>query len=558
MKLDDICGPAAIAAQLWTAYNLDRLRDVDPDFPDGDVVESMIGAADRFSNERIAPFDIAADRNGCRVVDGRVILPAGHRELWEEFRNGGWTAIDIPVRHGGLGLPDVVALGIQELLDRGSIGFGMLSGASRAACRVLADYADADVATAWLPEIAAGRWAATICISEAGAGSDLARLRTKADRVGDRWSVTGEKLWTSFGDHPLTTRIGHLVLARTDSAASGTRGLSLFLVPDRNEDGSRNGVFARRVEEKMGLHCSPTCAMGFENASAHLIGTEGRGLPQLFSMIQAMRLHVATQGLGATSFCLDKAYRYAIDRKQGGSFDEPPVSILEHADIQLILARLATRLLTLRGLVMAAGVSAQLASRDPEARLMLGWLLPIVKNSGAETGFSAASEAMLVFGGAGYTNEWPIAQRLRDTRVLAIYEGTTGMQATDLVRRRWLRGGEGSEAFLAAVAREAELADGAVRPALCRAIEAFVEATDWLRSSERNARQIDAAARPALALATEVAHGWMAARLARLGWTDEVKRLAFGGLSLMDEAVPAALQAMRDGELRVAAFQSLR
>ena len=540
-----------------TVFGGERLR-ATGHVADPELILSMLQAAHRFANERIAPFDRSADREGCRVVDGRVALPRGQAELWADYREGGWTAIDLPAAHGGLGLPDVVALGIQELLDRGSIGFGMLSGASRAACRVLADHADPALAATWISEIAAGRWAATICISEAGAGSDLARLRTSARRAGERWEVTGEKLWTSFGDHPLTERIGHLVLARTDAEAPGTRGLSLFLVPDRHSDGTRNGVFVRRVEEKMGLHCSPTCAMGFEEADATLIGAEGRGLPQLFSMIQAMRLHVATQGLGASAFSLDLACRYASDREQGGAPDERPIPIIEHADIQLVLSRLAARTLTLRGLVLAAGASAQLRALDAEAGAMLGWLLPIVKNSGAETAVCAASEAMLVFGGAGYTSEWPIEQRLRDARVLAIYEGTTGMQAIDLVRRRWIKPGQGSEVFRAALIEEAGLADAGVRPAIREAIARFDEAGAWLRSPERSALQVDAACRSALLLATELAHGWMAARLVRLGWSDRIRSLGLNGLSAMEEALPAALHAMKDGEMRTRAFRSLR
>ncbi len=185
-------------------------------------------------------------------------------------------------------------------------------------------------------------------------------------------------------------------------------------------------------------------------------------------------------------------------------------------------------------------------------------MLPIVKNSGAETAVCAASEAMLVFGGAGYTSEWPIEQRLRDARVLAIYEGTTGMQAIDLVRRRWIKPGQGSEVFRAALIEEAGLADAGVRPAIREAIARFDEAGAWLRSPERSALQVDAACRSALLLATELAHGWMAARLVRLGWSDRIRSLGLNGLSAMEEALPAALHAMKDGEMRTRAFRSLR
>lgn len=553
---EDIYGPEAIAAQIRTTFGIERIRLQHDEYPDDETIDAMLSAADRFARERIAPFDRASDREGCRAVEGRVVLPAGQEDLWSDYRDGGWTAIDIPANLGGLGLPDVVALGIQELLDRGSIGFGMLSGASRAACRVLGDFADPDIAETWIPQVAAGRWAATICISEAGAGSDLARLRTQARREREEWRVSGEKMWTSFGDHPLTERIGHLVLARTGEPAAGTRGLSLFLVPDRHEDGSSNGVYLRRIEEKLGLHCSPTCALGFEDASARLIGVEGRGLSQLFSMIQAMRLHVATQGLGATSFCLEEAGRYASERLQGGPAAQPPVPIAAHADVQLTLARLATRTLTLRGLILTAGVAGELAASDPAARLLLGWLLPIVKNSGAESGFDAASEAMLIFGGAGYTCEWPIEQRLRDARVLAIYEGTTGMQAIDLVKRRWLPPGEGSEAVLALMSEEAALAEPAVRERLERAITTLGEASNWLRAANRDTVAIDAAARPALALATAAAHGWMAARLVRLGWSERVRDCGRSGLSFMGEEMISAFRAMKEGSERIAAFRN--
>ncbi len=565
MNVGSLASVDTLVRQIGLTPGIDRLRALDgiDAVLQDDMMTAILTEADRFSADRLTPFDRDADRAGCTLRDGRVVLAPGHAEVWAAYRDAGWGATDIPQRSGGQGLPAALAMPVQELFDRGSVSFGMAPGAARSAARLLLTHAAPDIAEAWVPAFAAGAAGATICISEPDAGSDVGRIRTAAMRDGDAWRVTGEKIWISYGDHPLNDRIAHLVLARSDPAVTGTRGLSLFLVPSviAGADGTirRNAVTVRRIEEKLGLHGSPTCALGFEEAEAVLIGAEGRGVPQLFRMIVAMRLQVGTQGLGLASACLLAAVHYAGERRQGGPRDRPPVPIAAHADVQLMLIGMAARIATLRGIVYTAAVAADLADLEPDAdtraqaAALLGWLLPIVKNSGAETAYDIAGEAILLFGGAGYTKEWPVERHLRDARILAIYEGTTGMQALDLVRRRWLPRDAGYEAFVAAIEADLATLPAAAAAALRGLLDQLETATAWLRHTARDDTEIDAAARAGLRAATLVAHGWAGARLAMAG---DAALVACGryALSVATEQLPAALVAMREGSARVGAF----
>ena len=569
MTVRHVASPEAMLHQMRATPGLDRLLELGG-FEDAlhpDTVLAILDEAARFSAERLAPFDRLADRAGCRLEDGRVVLAPGHGALWSEFRAAGWTGLDVPAEFGGQALPALVAMPVQELFDRGSVSFGMAPGAARSAARLLQTHASVDIVQEWVPRLCAGDWGATICISEPDAGSDVGRIRTTATRgVDGLWRVEGEKIWISYGDHDLTPRLGHLVLARSDPSVAGVRGLSLFLVPSVLDapDGAtrRNAVVVRRIEEKLGLHASPTCALGFERAQARLIGVEGRGVAQLFRMIVSMRLQVGTQGLGLATDCLVAAAAYAADRRQGGPREAPPVPIEAHADVQLMLMGFAARVATLRGVVYAAAAASDLAEIEIDAKrrvqsaLLLGWLLPIVKNSGAETAFDVAAEAVLLFGGAGYTTDQPVERHLRDARILAIYEGTTGMQAIDLVRRRWLVPGTGFEAFAERVAHDVATLPGEAAGPLGEAMDRLAAATAWLRDPARTPLQIDACARAGLRAATVVTHGWIAARLAA---GDDRRLAACGryGLSVMTEQLAPAVAAMRAGAARVDAYTDL-
>jgi hypothetical protein len=273
----------------------------------------------------------------------------------------------------------------------------------------------------------------------------------------------------------MASRIGHCLLARTGDEP-GTRGLSLFLVPDRI-DGGANGVSVERIEDKLGLHGSPTCTMRFSDARAILLGAEGRGLSAMFEMIAPMRLHTGCQGLGIASASADIAERYAHERRQGGPPDHPPPPIAEHPDVRRQLAVIRSQTEILRAAVLELATVMDLAHLEQDGSMadLAGWMLPLIKTFGAETGFDAASAAIQVLGGSGYVRDWPLEQYLRDARVMSIYEGTTGMQALDfLTRRLWRDEGRGLTVFLQRARSESDAA-GTVHPGHARTVHAVLD-----------------------------------------------------------------------------------
>jgi alkylation response protein AidB-like acyl-CoA dehydrogenase len=520
---------AVLRAQLALASGMERLRELlSAQAPDPDLLGAVLDEAARFSDRWLVPFNRAADKAGCRIEGGRVATAPGHLQAWEAYREGGWIGLDQPAAFGGQELPLFMLAACQEIFDRGSVAFGMLPTSLRGAARLIAAHADDELKAEWLPRLVTGDWGATICISEPEAGSDVGRIRTLAEPTGDGgWSITGEKIWISYGDHDLAPRIGHCVLARTPGAAAGGAGLSLFLVPDRLGDGAPNGISVRRIEEKLGLHGSPTCALGFEGACGRMIGQSGRGLAQLFTMITTMRLMVAVQGVAIGSAAADTALAYARERRQGGPAERAPVPIAEHADVQRLLAGMASRVEVVRALVLACAVHADIAriaadeAEREQSQALVGWLLPILKTFAGETGFEVASEAIQVFGGAGYVKDWPVEQLLRDARVLTIFEGTSGMQSLDLLQRRLRRDrGRGLEAFLELARR-----DIAVAPASPET-QALSQTLDELADEARRLAQTnsDAGAYPFLRLAAWAATGWAALRLAECEGADAAGR----------------------------------
>ncbi|MFD1913742.1 acyl-CoA dehydrogenase family protein [Halodurantibacterium flavum] len=401
---------------------------------DDATVTAILSEAAKFAEGVLAPLNPVADRTGCRLQDGRVATPPGYAGAWLRLGQDGWLSMDLAEGAGGQGLPLTLHAAAAPFFEGAAMAFMMLAGSTRAAAHLLTQTGGA-VAAEWVPRLASGDWTATICISEPDAGSDVGRIRTRAEEVEGGWRITGSKIWISFGDHDMADRIGHLLLARTGPASAGTRGLSLFLVPDRTDSGARNGITVTRIEEKMGLHGSPTCALSFAGSEGILLGEAGRGLPQLFRMIELMRLQTACQGLGIAQRALAIARSYASERLQGGPPDAPPVPLGSHPDVRRQLLAIAAPTAVLRALVL------ELSTLMDGDEGLAGYLLPLAKNFGAETGFQAASGAMQVLGGAGYTREWPVEQLLRDARVIAIYEGTTGMQAQDFLIRRLIRDG---------------------------------------------------------------------------------------------------------------------
>ncbi len=498
-------------------------------FPDSDpeTWTAVVEQAALLAEEVIDPLDAVLDGVGARLVDGRVHCAPGHRAGWDALVHGGWLTLPLAPEHGGQGLPLVLNTACEELFNRASAAFTMLATPGRTAAAMLVGVADPTLRDVWVPKLLSGEWTATICISEADAGSDVARLRTRATQDGGQWRVTGEKIWISYGDHDLAGRIGHFMLARSSDAA-GVRGLSLFLVPDRLDDGTRNTVQVRRIEHKLGLHGSPTCVVGFDGAAATLIGAEGRGLQTLFPMMLQMRLSCAPQGVGVAEAALAPAIDYAQARRQGGDAGAPPVPIVAHADVQRQLLAMAARVEIARGIALATATVLDLGDHAPEFeradwRVLAEFLLPIAKDGSARLAFDVSSGALQVLGGAGYTREWPVERRLRDSRVFAVFEGTTGIQAIDMLHRRlWRDRGAGLSRFL--VMARADLGTDPRSATVGGVLELLETTAATLLAWERDPHEADAGATAFLDLCGLAVGGWIALRIALFAGEDAVGR----------------------------------
>lgn len=505
-----------IARHLLHSVGFAELQCLQPQLtiPDSSLIDGVLDTAARFADDVLVPLNDQMDREGVHIADGRVKTATGHDEAWSQFIAGGWPTLDQPEAYGGQALPLALALAVQELGDRACPAFGMLVVLQRAAAHLLAAWGDEAACENWLPGLVSGEVGATICISEPGAGSDVAQLRTNARRDDEGvWRITGEKCWISYGDQDLTDRLVHCVLARTDDGSAARPEIGLFLV----EGGATQGdaVKILRIEEKLGLHGSPTCVIAFEDAHAIPLGDPARGLSQMFVMITQMRLAVGAMGLGIAAAATDTAIAYALERKQGGK-PGSPVPIAGHADIRRQLSLMISRTELLRSLLFACANHADLArlADDPDSRNasadLLQFLLPVVKTMGADAAFLNSSDAIQILGGAGYTREWPVEQALRDARVLSVFEGTTGIQALDLVHRRVRKNPEGLARF---IAEARQLDDGRLN----RCLDQLETSAQYLRNEQLDMETVEAGATAFLDLATIAAMGWMAARFDQLG-----------------------------------------
>lgn len=498
---------------------------------DDDDLAAILGEAARVAEEIVAPLNPIGDRVGARFADGKVHVPAEYRDAYRALAEGGWIGLEHAPELGGQGMPLTLFVAVNQLFERASPAFMMAPGGSRAAARLLTEWADEGTRADWVPALLTGAATATICISEPEAGSDVGRIRTRAVREGGGWRVTGQKIWISFGNHDLVPRIGHCVLART-SDAPGTRGLSLFLVE------SGPGVTTLRIEEKLGLHGSPTCALGFDDAPAVLVGEEGRGLPQLFTMIRHMRLMVACQGLGTAQGCYDAAMSHAQERRQGGDPKAPAVPIIQHADVRRQLDEMKSAIDLFRLALVETAVASDLGRDDPAMARRSALLLPLVKNFGAELGFDTAGRAVMVLGGSGFTTDYPVEQALRDSRVFAIYEGTTGMQAQDFLLRQCLADdGAGLESMLDTAAKETG--------DLPEAADIVARFRSFFASDVMPAGRVAqlAMAEPVMRAAWLAVQAWMCARMHAAPETETF--LATAGPSLDREIARARLQFRR-------------
>ncbi|CAN7170085.1 acyl-CoA dehydrogenase family protein [Acidovorax sp. LjRoot74] len=450
---------------------------------DGELAAQVLEEAAKFVDTAVAPLQRTGDEVGCRFDAGQVHTPPGFRDAYQAFWQGGWPALACAPEDGGQGLPAVLECVLFEWLAGANHGWTMAPGLLHGAYECIKHHASDALKAQYLEKVATGEWLATMCLTEAHAGSDLGLVRTRGVPQPDGSArVNGSKIFISGGEHDLTDNIVHLVLARLPDAPAGPKGLSLFLVPKVLPDGSRNAVVCERIEEKMGLHGSPTCVMRFDDATGWLVGEPNKGLNAMFVMMNAARLHVGLQGIGLLEAAWQKASAYAAERRQMRAPGAKDTSLIQ--DHPAIRRTLQTQRAWIDGgRVLAYHTALQLdvakhsadAGERAAAQRWCALVTPVLKAALTDQGFHGASACLQVFGGHGYVSEWGIEQIVRDVRVAMIYEGTNEIQAIDLLVRKVLAdGGQGLTALLAA------LPGAAPSPAASARRHALVEITQTL------------------------------------------------------------------------------
>ncbi len=427
---------------------------------DADLMQQVLDESGKFVGEVIAPLNRDGDEIGAQWKDGAVTMPPGFKDAYQSFWKAGWPALAASTEDGGQGLPSVLEAMLYEMLSAANHGWTMAPGLLHGAYECIKHHASEELKAQYLEKVATGEWLATMCLTEPHAGSDLGLCRTKAVPQPDgSYLLSGTKIFISGGEHDLTDNIVHLVLARLPDAPPGPKGLSLFLVPKFYADGTRSAVHCERIEEKMGLHGSPTCVMRFDEAASQIVGEPGKGLNAMFIMMNAARLHVALQGIGLLDAAWQKADAYSQERRQmrapgkGKGAGEADL-IAEHPAMRRILDTQRAWIDAGRVLAYKTAIELdQIKHGAPEAQAFAQrWcalVTPIMKAVFTHQAFHGGSDCLQVFGGHGYVREWGIEQILRDARVAMIYEGTNEIQAIDLLVRKVLAdGGQGMNALL--------------------------------------------------------------------------------------------------------------
>jgi len=463
---------------------------------DRDLMDAVLEEAAKFTQNVLAPLNSVGDQEGC-VYDkntGAVTTPPGFKEAYAQFVEGGWNGLTAPEAMGGQDLPETLGAIVKEMIDAANLAWGNYPLLSHGATEALKHHGEDWQKEAFLKPIIAGSWTGTMCLTEPHCGSDLGLLKTSAKPNADgSYSISGTKIFITGGEHDFTSNIVHLVLARLPDAPAGTKGISLFIVPKNKvardgNMGTKNSLSCGSIEHKMGIHGSVTCVMNFDGAEGYLIGQANKGLNAMFTMMNTARLAVGLQGLGLIDRAFQNALAYSRDRLQmrslsGAKFPEKPADpIIVHPDIRRML--LTCKALAEGGRVMALHAAHQVdileRSKDDEERKaadeMLSFLTPIVKGLLTEWANECTYHALQCFGGHGYVQEWGMEQLARDARITTIYEGTTGIQALDLLGRKIMQQqGAGMRRFLALIQQFCEA--NATKPELTEFVLPLAEVT---------------------------------------------------------------------------------
>ena len=538
----------------------------------GDILQ---GAAD-FAENKWAPTNWAGDQNPAQLEGDDVIASPGFKEAYQDFVEAAWLSLATPVEIGGMGLPQIVKAGADEMFYAANMALGLCPMLTSSAAKAIHAHASEPLKEKYLPKMVTGEWTGAMCLTEPQAGSDLGPVRTKAVDNGDgTYAISGQKIYITWGDHDVADNIIHLVLARLPDAPEGSKGISLFICPkvfvdDDGKLGERNAFKPIGLEHKLGIHGSPTCVMEFNGATGWLVGEENRGLSCMFTMMNEARLFVGVQGVAIGERAYQAALDYANDRVQGRTITGQD-AIIGHPDVRRNLIDMKTRLLGARAICMATAAAGDLAvhAADEDARkaahIREALLTPIAKSYGSDMGVEVSSVGVQIHGGMGYVEETGAAQHYRDSRIAPIYEGTNGIQAIDLVGRKLRRdGGEGMRALIAdldsilGLAESSEFDLSICSHALKNGIETVKTATDIILNADEG--DALAGATPYLNLVASVISGAYIIRGVANGaaagdeLTDNMASLArYHALSVMPQA-SSQLNFLRGGQKAVFDF----
>ena len=504
-----------------------------------DLVEQVLEECGKFSSGVLSPLNWTGDQEGAQWKDGAVSTPKGFKQAYQKFIEGGWNALHFPPELGGQGLPKLVSTPVQEMWKSANMSFSLCPLLTFSAIEALLLRGTDAQKNLYLRKMIEGTWTGTMNLTEPQAGSDLALIKSRALPEDDHYRLFGQKIFITYGEHDLAENIIHLVLARTPDAPEGVKGISLFVVPKFlvNQDGSlgaRNDAKCVSIEHKLGIHASPTAVMVYgekDGAIGYLVGEENRGLEYMFVMMNAARFAVGLEGVALCERAYQRALAFAKERIQSRDLagGRASVSIIHHPDVRRMLMSMKSQTEATRALayVVAAALDTVHHSADKEAvarsQAFADLMIPVVKGWSTECGVDVASLGVQVHGGMGFIEETGAAQHLRDARITTIYEGTTGIQANDLVGRKIAREGGMTAKALIKVMRavEAELgkADGddfaAIKRRFGAAIDAFAEAVDWIVATNgSDIKSVYAGAVPFLKLTGILCGGWQMARAA--------------------------------------------
>ena len=507
-----------------------------------DVVDAILDEAARFAGEVLSPLNRVGDKDGAKWKDTVVTTSPGFKEAYRQFVDNGWNGLGGDPQFGGQGLPKLLSTAVSEMWKASNHAFSLCPMLTQGAIEALMIAGTDEQKAAYLPQLVSGEWTGTMNLTEPSAGSDLAAVRSRAEPAGDgTYRIFGQKIFITYGEHDMTENIVHLVLARTPGAPEGVKGISLFVVPKfllkaDGTPGERNDVYCVSIEHKLGIHGSPTAVLAFGDhggAIGTMVGEENRGLEYMFIMMNAARFNVGLEGLGDAERAYQRAVTYARDRVQGteiGVRGGPKVAIIRHPDVRRMLMSMRARVEAMRALAYVTAAAQDHAHSNPDeaarrhAQAFAELMIPVVKGWSTESAVDIASLGVQVHGGMGFIEETGAAQHLRDARITTIYEGTTAIQANDLIGRKIAREQGATIKEVIAVMRDAaagldgDLAGVGERQRV--AVDALERAVSWLVANfSAEPKAVHAGAVPFLHLFGIVAGGWQLGRAALIART---------------------------------------